>query len=91
MAEVRRETFARRGEVFDGLEGALCEGQPTGEMGIGGQGRGKPVPQPSDFVLGGEVKVVESHACGGGGGAFLGRTPVDEQIGRASCRERVCT
>ena len=36
MAEVRRETFARRGEAFDGLEGALYEGQPTGEMGVGG-------------------------------------------------------
>ena len=78
MADVRRETFARRGEAFDGLEDALWEGQPTGKMGVGGQGRGTPAPQPSDFVLGGKVKVIESNACRGGGGAFLGRTPVDE-------------
>ena len=78
VVEVRRKAFARTGEAFDGLEGVLCKGQPTGEMGVGGQGRGKPVPQPSDFVLGGEVKVVESHACRGGGGAFLGRMLLDE-------------
>ena len=43
MAEVRRETLARRGEAFDSLEGTFCEGQPTGEMGVGTQGRGEPV------------------------------------------------
>ena len=78
MAEVRRETLARRGKEFHSLEGALCEGQPTGEMGVGGQGRGKPISQPSDFVLGGELEVVESNACRGGRGAFLGRAPVNE-------------
>ena len=78
MAEVGGEAFARRGKAFDGLKGALREGQPAGEVGVGGQGRGKPVPQPSDFVLGGEVEVVKSDACRRGGGAFLGGTPVNE-------------
>ena len=53
MAEIRREAFARRGKVFDGLKGTLRKAQPVGEVRVGGQGRGKPVPQPSDFVLGG--------------------------------------
>lgn len=43
MAKVWREPFARGGEAFDGLEGALSEGQPTGEVGVGNQGRGEPV------------------------------------------------
>ena len=58
MAEVQRKAFARGGEVLDGTEGALCEGETPGKVGIGGQGRGKPVTQPSNFVLGWEVKVV---------------------------------
>ena len=78
MAEVGGEAFARRGKAFDGLNGALRMGQPAGEVGVGGQGRGKPVPQPSDFVLGGEVEVVKSDACRRGGGVFLGDTPVTE-------------
>ena len=78
MAEVWGKTFARRGEAFDGLEGALCEGQPKGEVGVGGQGRGEPVPQPSDLFLGGKVEIVESDTCRGGGGAFLGREPMNE-------------
>ena len=78
MAEVRGEAFAGGGEALYRVEGALGEGEPTGEVGVGGQGRGKPVTQPSDFVLGGEVQVVEPYARGGGGGAFLGCAPVDE-------------
>ena len=78
MAEVRRETFAGGRETLDSLKGALCKGQPTGEVGVGGQGRGKPVSQPSDFVFEVEVEVVESDACRGGGGALLGGVPVNE-------------
>ena len=78
MAEVRRKAFARRGEAFDGNEGALCEGETAGKVGVGGQGRGKPVPQPSHLILGREVKVVKPDACGGGGGALLGCAPVNE-------------
>ena len=48
------------------------------EVGVGGQGRGEPVPQPSDLVLGGEIQVVESDACGGRGGTLLGRALVDK-------------
>ena len=44
MAEERRKAFARGGEVFDGTEGALCEGETAGKVGVGGQGRGKPIP-----------------------------------------------
>ena len=44
MAEVRRETLGRGGEAFNRVEGAMCEGEPVGEVGIGGQGRGNPVP-----------------------------------------------
>ena len=51
MAEVRWEALARGGEAFDGIESGLSEGQPAGEVGVGGQGGGKPVPQPSDFVF----------------------------------------
>ena len=64
--------------MFDWLEGALCERQPSGEVGVGGQGRGEPVAQPSDFVLGEKVEIVKPNACRGGGGAFLGCAPVDE-------------
>ena len=78
MAEVGRETLARRGKAFHGLEGALCEGQPMGDMSVSGQGRGKPVPQQSDFVLGGEVEVIKSNACRGGGGEFLGCALMNE-------------
>ena len=67
MAEVGREAFARRGEAFHRVKGTLSQGQPPGEVGVGGQGRGKPVPQPSDFVFGWEVQVVKPDACGGGG------------------------
>ena len=78
MAEVGREAFARWGEAFHRVIGALSQGQPPGEVGVGGQGRGKPVPQPSDFVFGWEVQVVKPEACGGGGSTFLGRAPVDK-------------
>ena len=78
MAEVRGETLARRGKASHGPEGAMCEGQPTGEMSVGCQGRGKPVPQTSDFVFGREVEVVESNAGRGGGGASLGRAPMNK-------------
>ena len=44
MTEVWWEAFARGGEAFYRIEGALRQGEPAGEMGIGGQGRGKPVP-----------------------------------------------
>ena len=47
-------------------------------MSVVGQGRGEPVPQSSDFVLGGEVEVVESNACRGAGRGFLGGAPVQE-------------
>ena len=43
MAEVRRKTFAGSGDPLEGLKGALCEGQLSGEMGVGQQGRGGPV------------------------------------------------
>ena len=78
MAEVRRKAFARRGEAFDGTEDAMCEGEAAGKVSVGGEGRGKPVPQPSNFILGWKVQVVKPDACGGGGGAFLGRAPVNE-------------
>ena len=78
MAEVWGKAFARGREAFDGTEGALCEGETAGKMGVSGQGRGKPVSQPSNFILGWEVEVVKPDACGGGGGAFLGRAPVNE-------------
>ena len=78
MAEVRRKTFARRGEAFDGAKGALCEGETARKVGVGGQGRGKPVSQPSYLILGWKVDVVKPDACGGGGGAFLGCAPVNE-------------
>ena len=58
VAEVRREAFAWRGEASHSIKGALRQGKPVGEMGIGGQGRGEPVAQPPDFVLGGEGQVV---------------------------------
>ena len=72
------KAFARGGEAVDGVEGALGQGQTAGEVGVGGQGRGKPVPQPPDLVFGGKVKVVKPDACSGGGGALLGCAPVDE-------------
>ena len=78
MAEVGGEASARGGKAFDGLRAALRKGQPAGKVRVGGQGRGEPVPQPSDFVFGRKVEVVESNACSGGGRAFLGRTPVNE-------------
>ena len=78
VAEVGGETLAGRGEAFNRHEGALCNGQPTGEVGVGGQSRGEPVPQPSDFVFGGEVEVVKPDAHCGAGGAFLGGAPVNE-------------
>lgn len=53
MVEVWRKTLARRGEAFNGIEGALSEGQSLSEVGVGGQGRGKPIPQPSDLYFGG--------------------------------------
>ena len=78
MAEVRGKAFAGRGEALYRVEGALGEGEPAGKMGVGGQGRGEPITQPSDFALGGEVQVVKPNARGGGGGAFLGGAPVEE-------------
>ena len=78
MAEVRRETLAGGGETFDGIEGTLCERQPAGEVGIGGQGGGEPVPQPSDLLLAGEIQVVESDARAGRRGTLLGRATVDK-------------
>ena len=78
MAEVWGEPFARMGEAFNRVEGTLSEGQPPGEMGVGGQGRGEPVPQPSDFGFGRKVQVVKPDACGGRGGAFLRCAPVDK-------------
>ena len=47
-------------------------------MGVGGQGRGKPVSKPPDLVFGWKVKVVKPDPCGGRGGAFLGGAPVNE-------------
>ena len=47
--------------------GALSKGQSTSEVGVGGQGRGKSVPEPSDLGLGREVQAVEPDASGGGG------------------------
>ena len=44
MAKVRRKAFARRREALHRVEGALGRGQPPGEVGVGGQGLGKPVP-----------------------------------------------
>ena len=41
MAEVRGETRAGRGGAFECLEGALCVGQPSGEIGVGGERWGK--------------------------------------------------
>ena len=78
MAEVRRKALAGGGEAFYGTEGALCEGETAGKVRVGGQGRGKPVAQPSNFILGWKVKVVKSDTRGGGGGSFLGRAPVNE-------------
>ena len=78
MAEVWGKAFARRREAFHRVEGALGQGQPPGEMSVGGQGRGKPVPQPSDFVFGGNVQVVKSDSRSRRGGTLLGRAPVDE-------------
>ena len=43
MAEVLWKAFAGGGEAFYRIEGALCQGQPAGEMGVGGQGRSEPV------------------------------------------------
>ena len=78
MAEVRGQAFARRGEAFDGIKGALREGETAGKVSVGGQGRGKPVPQPPNFIRGRKVDIVKPDACGGGGGAFLGGAPVNE-------------
>ena len=61
VAEVGWETLVRRGEAFDSFEGDLFEGQPSGEMGVGGQGRDKPVSQLFDLGLEGEVEIVESN------------------------------
>ena len=58
MAELRREAFAGGGEAFYRIEGALRQGEPAGEVGVGGQGRGEPVAQPPNLDLGGEVQVV---------------------------------
>ena len=63
MAEVRGKTFARGGEMFDGTEGALCKGETAGKLSVGGQGRGEPVAQPSNFIFGWKVKVVKPDAC----------------------------
>ena len=41
MTQVRGKTFARGGEAFDGIEGALGEGQSSCEVRVGGQGRGE--------------------------------------------------
>ena len=54
MAKVRGESLAGRGEGFYPIEGTLCQGEPAGEVGVGGQGQGEPVTQPPDFILGGE-------------------------------------
>ena len=43
MAEVRREAFAGGGEAFYRIEGALRQGEPAGEVGVGGQGWGESV------------------------------------------------
>ena len=43
MAEIGWEALAGRGEGFNRIEGALRQGEPASEMGIGGQGRGEPV------------------------------------------------
>ena len=51
MAEVRRKALAGGGETFDGIEGALREGESAGKVGVGGQGRGKPVTQPPTVVM----------------------------------------
>ena len=72
------ETLTGRGEAFNGFEGALCEGQSLGEVSVGGEGRGKPVTQPSDLGFGREVEVVKSNTYRRWGEAFLGCTPVDE-------------
>ena len=36
MTQVSGETFARGGEATDGIEGALGEGQFSGEVNVGG-------------------------------------------------------
>ena len=36
MAEVRGEALAGRGEAFYRIEGALRQGEPAGEVGVGG-------------------------------------------------------
>ena len=59
VAEVRRKAFTREGEAFDAVEGTLGQEQTAGEVGVGGQGRGKPVPQPPNFIFGGKVQVVK--------------------------------
>ena len=78
MAVVRGKALAGWGEAFYRIEGALRQGEPASEVGVGGQGRGEPVTQLPDLVLGGEVLVVQSDACSRGGGVFLGSAPMDE-------------
>ena len=75
MAKVRRKAFARRREALHRVEGALGHGQPPGEVGVSGQGWGKPVSQPSDFVFGGEVQVVKSDSRGSRGVRSWGVRP----------------
>ena len=78
MAEERREAFPRGGQALDCFKGPLGEGQSPGEVRVSGEGGGKPVAEPPDFILRGEVEVVQSYSRFRGGGAFLGGAPVYE-------------
>ena len=78
MAEERREAFSWGGQAFDCLESSLGEGQSPREVRVSGEGGGKPVAEPPDFILRGEVEVVQSYSRLRGGAAFLGGAPVYE-------------
>ena len=43
MAEVRREAFAGGKEALHRVKGTLSQGQPSGKVSVGRQGRGEPV------------------------------------------------
>jgi len=62
VAEIRWEAFPRRRESFDGVEGALGEGEPFTEVGTRRERGCEPISQPPHRVFGGEVKVVQSDS-----------------------------